>query len=228
MTLGEYPDVPLSGATLYSLAEQFGNDGALDYTTANGNRVICQDTTHTASMKRTHICFSGNNNTVHLGKLSGICRLDIACVGGSTVTIRTIDIVRGATIMAAHQAEIAIGSGCMISRDIMIYASGAHGLYNSADGSRRGSATIHIGDRVWLGQGVRVLSGAKVGPNSVVGSYSVLAGKIPNNCAAAGNPCRVTSRDIFWTKESVAGNYFLHLEKSGRPKPPFAKLTEKP
>lgn len=226
MKFNEYGDVPLSGATLYDLVERFGQDGQLDYTSANGNRIISEGTQSAASMKRTRIGFSGSNNTIQLGRLIGIARLDIACIGASTVKLGRSDIVRGATIMASHRATIEVGLGCMFSRDIMLYASGAHGLYNSADGKRRGSSSIKIADRVWIGQGARVLSGARVGPGSVIGSYSVLAGKIPNNCAAAGNPCRVTSRDIFWTTESIEGNYFIHMEKAGKSIPFFAKMTE--
>lgn len=227
MTLAEFSDVQLFGATLYDLAAHFGaREGRLDCTTESGNRIICEDTSNAAAMKRTRVFLAGRNNAIHLGRLTGISRLDIACLNASTVTLGQTEIVRGATIMAAHQSRISIGAGCMISRDIVIYGSGAHGLFNSADGERRGSADIAIGDRVWIGQGARVLAGADVGAGSVIGSYSVLAGRVPNNCAAAGNPCRVTTRNIFWTAETVAGNYFLHLEKSGRPVPDFARMTE--
>ena len=226
LVLPEYSDVSLSGATLYDLVVQFGSDGQLDHTTTNGNRIVCTDTAHASSMKRIRVGFSGKNNTIHLDKLSGISRLDIACIGASTIRFGSSDIVRGATFMASHRAKIFVGAACMLSRDIIFYASGAHGLYNSSDGERRGSTSIHIDDRVWFGQGARILAGAQVGTGSVIGSYSVLAGKIPNNCAAAGNPCRVTSRDIFWTKESVTGNYFLHRQQSGSLVPKFAKMTE--
>ena len=226
LVLREYSDVPLSGATLYDLVVQFGSDGQLDHTTANGNRIVCTDTRHIPSMKRIRVGFSGKDNNIYLDKLSGISRLDIACIGASAVRFGRSDIVRGATLMASHGAKITVGAACMLSRDIILYASGAHGVYNSSNGERRGSTTIHIDDRVWLGQGARILAGAQVGTGSVIGSYSVLAGKVPNNCAAAGNPCRVTSRDIFWTKESVTGNYFVHRQQSGNLVPEFANMTE--
>ena len=57
-----------------------------------------------------------------------------------------------------------------------------------------------IGEHVWVGKGTRILAGARIGDGSVIGAYSVLAGKIPNNCVAAGNPCTVVKRDIFWSK----------------------------
>lgn len=225
-SLAHFEDVSLYSATLHDLVNSYGRDGQLDFTTSAGNRIICDDTAHAGAMKRTRVFFGGSRNTIHLGRLTGLSRLDIACVDGSEVTIGRTEIARGVTIMASQGARIRVGNGCMLSRDIIIYASRAHALYNSADGRRREQSGIEIGDKVWLGQGVKVLGGARVGNGSVIGSYSVLAGKIPNNCAAAGNPCRVTTKDIFWTTRSVGDNYFRHLEKSGEPIPPFVKMTE--
>ncbi len=66
------------------------------------------------------------------------------------------------------------------------------------------------------------------GNGSIIGSYSVLAGKIANNCAAAGNPCRVTTRNVFWTGRAVQddGNYFERLRQAGKPMPSFVRMTE--
>jgi acetyltransferase-like isoleucine patch superfamily enzyme len=50
---------------------------------------------------------------------------------------------------------------------------------------------VVIGDNVWLGVGVIVLKGAKIGDNTVIGANSVVMGEIPANVVAAGNPCRV-------------------------------------
>lgn len=226
MELPSYPDISLQGATLYDLVQRYGSGGKLDYTGERGNRIIFEGTRHEASMRNTRVYFGGARNTIRLGQLKGVACLDIACIGASKVTVGRNDIVRGVTIMASARVQVTIGHACMMSRDIMIYASGAHGLYNSADGNKRGSSSIQIGKKVWLGQGVRILSGAQIGDGSVIGSYSVLAGKIPNNCAAAGNPCRVTSRDIFWVSDTIEGNYFEHRQKDGLPIPSFVQMTE--
>ena len=50
---------------------------------------------------------------------------------------------------------------------------------------------VVIGDNVWLGVGVTVLKGAKIGENSLIGANSVVTGEIPANVVATGNPCRV-------------------------------------
>jgi acetyltransferase-like isoleucine patch superfamily enzyme len=50
---------------------------------------------------------------------------------------------------------------------------------------------VVIGDNVWLGVGVMVLKGAKIGDNALIGANSVVMGEIPANVVAGGNPCKV-------------------------------------
>lgn len=50
---------------------------------------------------------------------------------------------------------------------------------------------ITIGNNVWIGGSVTVLPGITIGDGSVVGAGSVVTKSIPQNCVAAGNPCKV-------------------------------------
>lgn len=50
---------------------------------------------------------------------------------------------------------------------------------------------IVIEDNVWLGAGVTVLKGVRIGRNSIIGMNSTVTKDIPANCIAAGNPCNV-------------------------------------
>ena len=50
---------------------------------------------------------------------------------------------------------------------------------------------ITIGDNVWLGGNVVVCPGVSIGSNVVVGAGSVVTKDIPEDCIAAGNPCKV-------------------------------------
>jgi acetyltransferase-like isoleucine patch superfamily enzyme len=50
---------------------------------------------------------------------------------------------------------------------------------------------IIIGNNVYIGYGCLILPGAKIGDNVMIGAGSVVAGKIPSNSIAVGNPCRV-------------------------------------
>ena len=47
-----------------------------------------------------------------------------------------------------------------------------------------------IEDRVWIGDGVAVLAGAKIGEGCVIAANSVVIGEIQKNCIAAGSPAK--------------------------------------
>ncbi len=53
---------------------------------------------------------------------------------------------------------------------------------------------IKVGNNVWLGGNVVVLSGVTIGDNSVIGAGSVVTKDIPKNTVAVGNPCRVIKK----------------------------------
>lgn len=50
---------------------------------------------------------------------------------------------------------------------------------------------IIIEDNVWLGEGVKVLKGVRIGKNSLIGIGSIVTKDIPADVIAAGNPCKV-------------------------------------
>lgn len=62
-------------------------------------------------------------------------------------------------------------------------------------GSGVTQAPISIGDNVWLGAGVVVLPGVKIGNNSVVAANSVVLSDVPENVLYAGTPA-VFKRNI--------------------------------
>lgn len=62
------------------------------------------------------------------------------------------------------------------------------------DGSMFGyeyAKPIKIGDNTWLAGNVTVLGGVTIGSGCVIGAGSVVTKDIPDDCFAAGNPCRV-------------------------------------
>ena len=50
---------------------------------------------------------------------------------------------------------------------------------------------IKVGNNVWIGGNVVVLSGVTIGDNCTIGAGSVVVKDIPANTVAVGNPCRV-------------------------------------
>ena len=50
---------------------------------------------------------------------------------------------------------------------------------------------VKIGNDCWLGASVVVCPGVTIGNGCVIGAGSVVTHDVPDNCFAAGNPCRV-------------------------------------
>lgn len=88
-------------------------------------------------------------------------------------------------------ARITIGNNVLIGPNCSFYTP-IHPI--DPELRRRGeemAKPICIGDNVWLGGNVTVLPGVSIGSGSVIGAGSVVAGNIPENAVAFGNPCQV-------------------------------------
>ena len=59
---------------------------------------------------------------------------------------------------------------------------------------------IAFGEHVWVGRGVQVLKGARIGDGSVIGARSLVTGEIPPGCLALGVPARVVRAGIVWER----------------------------
>lgn len=88
-------------------------------------------------------------------------------------------------------AKVIIGDNVLFGPNVSLFTA-AHPLYfqERLEGWEY-AYPIVIGDNVWLGGGVIVNPGLKIGNNAVIGSGSVLTKDIPADTLAAGNPCRV-------------------------------------
>ena len=67
-------------------------------------------------------------------------------------------------------------------------------LLMCADGTPRRlcyAKPVHVGNDCWIGANVTILPGVTIGNGCVIGAGSVVTRSIPDNCFAAGNPCRV-------------------------------------
>ncbi len=96
--------------------------------------------------------------------------------------------------------SVTIGSNTLIASNVYI-SDNSHGFYK---GSQKDTspyviptkrpyyvAAVTIEERVWLGEGVIVMPGVKIGEGAIVGAHSIVNRDIPSNSIAVGSPARV-------------------------------------
>jgi maltose O-acetyltransferase len=86
--------------------------------------------------------------------------------------------------------KITIGSNVLFGPSVQIYAA-THPMNwkERASGLESGKPVI-IGSDVWIGGGAIICPGVTIGNRCVIGAGSVVTRDVPDDCFAAGNPCR--------------------------------------
>lgn len=94
-------------------------------------------------------------------------------------------------LMALDVAEIRIGDHCQIGPNVQLLTP-AHPIAPQPRRDKLEAAEpITLEENVWLGGGVIVCPGVRIGRNSVIGAGAVVTKDIPANVVAVGNPARV-------------------------------------
>lgn len=94
---------------------------------------------------------------------------------------------------AFFQGEVHLGSKVLMAPNCAFIAHN-HIFQNTEIPIKEQGMTessITIGDNVWLGYGVTVLAGVRIGSNSVIGAKSVVTKDIPEGSVVVGVPARV-------------------------------------
>lgn len=95
--------------------------------------------------------------------------------------------------------KITIGNNVLIGPDVKIYTAvypilSDERIYKDETGKteiRTQTASVTIGNNVWIGGGTIILPGVTIGDNTVIGAGSVVTKAIPSNTVACSNPCVV-------------------------------------
>lgn len=124
------------------------------------------------------------------------------CIGKNSLLniysghVQIDDVYLGKNFIAHVYDELCIGSGSIFSWNVTILDGDGHSLYYDDKTNRpRG---IHIGKRVWVGNGVIILKGVDIGEGCVISSGSVVTKSVPPHSLVAGNPAKVIRMNIAW------------------------------
>lgn len=126
---------------------------------------------------------------VYLGKG---CRISVA--PGGTIELDTCYFTGMSRIIVSH--ELKVGPETVVAWDCEFLDRDWHTV--SYAGKKEKPRGIHIGRRCWIGSGVKVLKGVRLGEGSVVAANAVLTGEYPPGSLVAGNPGRVVRTGVTW------------------------------
>ena len=112
---------------------------------------------------------------------------------GGSLKIGATTSIQPRCLLSAYLAPIEIGYGVQVGGHCAFY-SYDHGMASGDLIMRQPCQTkggIVIGDDAWLGFGVIVLSGVRIGKGAVIGAGSVATHDVPDGAIAVGVPARV-------------------------------------
>lgn len=122
--------------------------------------------------------------------------------GSNEIIIGHDSTIEGGSLAAIEGTKITVGDDCMFSSDIEIRTGDSHSIINAVNEKRiNPSDDILIGDHVWLTAHVRVMKGAVIPNNSIVGNSAIVTSKFDKeNSVYAGIPAKHIKDNINWDR----------------------------
>ena len=146
-----------------------------------GDRVVICDMQEGAGVVKL-----GNHAHVHRGTIIEVGDGGSLCIGADSH-------IQPDCLFAAYAAPIQIGKHVQIAAGCRFYPydhSYAAGKLIAAQPLQTKGGIVLEND-VWLGAGVTVLDGARIGQGAVIGAGAIVKSDIPPNAIAVGVPARV-------------------------------------
>ena len=97
------------------------------------------------------------------------------------------------TLLSAVKGSILIGARVQIAANCAFfpYNHGIDADTRIMDQPITSRGAITLADDAWIGTGVIVLDGVRIGEGAVVGAGSVVTKDVPSHAIAVGNPARI-------------------------------------
>ena len=157
------------------------------------------------NIHRAEFTINGNGCTITLGDNNSFPSGPVAfCVSGDGSGIkignRNMFAWGGHNLTAEDGTILSVGSECVFSNDVYVRTGDSHSIFDMTSGRKLNVAKdVHIGNRVWVAPCVRILKGASVKDDSVVGTNSVVTREFSEgNVVIAGTPAKIVREHIYW------------------------------
>ncbi|WP_298258710.1 hypothetical protein [Bradyrhizobium sp.] len=135
-------------------------------------------------------------------EMSGNIALGDSCVVGSFTILSTapaarlevgVDTYINSYTVIGAMAAVSIGNHCIFAAFVSI-TDATHGIEDLSIATKHSpiaAKPVTIGDNVWLGSGVIVMMGSRIGNDAVVGARSLVREDLPDRSISFGTPAKV-------------------------------------
>lgn len=129
------------------------------------------------------------------------CRFDLM---GNGITLQLGENCKiGDNVHFVASQQVTVGDNCLLASHIFIsdtnHGTGSDDPTTPPDDRPLTSNPVSIGNNVWIGEGVAVLPGAKIGDGCIIGAHAVVKGEIPAYTVAVGAPAKAIKKYNFET-----------------------------
>lgn len=145
----------------------------------------------------------GSRHTVIIG--NGVSMFESEIVFEDTdnsfiVGDRTIIYQKFVGCILEPNVKLSIGKNCLFSNHVSIRTGDSHSIIDINTNKRINHAKdVILEDNIWVCEQVRILKGAHIQSNSVIGAYSLVTGKtFAPNSIIGGNPAKEIKNNITW------------------------------
>ncbi|MBU8868305.1 acyltransferase [Paenarthrobacter aromaticivorans] len=169
-----------------------------------------------AKLRNSRLRFLGNNAVIHIRTSPFYLRLLATVFHESVFYLGPgASFTSEARFLPTERKHVIIGSDAMFSSRVVFRTADPHLIYSASNHQRiNPSASIWVGDHVWLGEDTLLLKGARVGSGSILAARALVTKSIPSNSTAAGVPARIVGKGIFWSRPSVHAYTLAQTEES--------------
>src|SRR3954449_2092604 len=134
----------------------------------------------------------GKDAKVHLGRWCWLGHGTKVRAHEGEVRIGAKTVIGQECTISAFQ-HVSVGRECILADRVMLIDFD-HGVVETERPVREQGIykqDVRVGHNVWVGYGAAFLRGVTVGDNSVVGTYAVVTGDVPDNAVVGGVPARI-------------------------------------
>lgn len=156
------------------------------------------------NLNKVRIYMYGNGNRILISENSHIHHADIEIISNEGATLhigKNLDMGKNNNFVVGEGGNIYIGDDCLFSHEITIRGNEGHKIIDMHGNVVNKNKDVKIGNRVWIGENVKVLKGVEICDDVVLGTSAVVtAGKYMGNAVYAGIPAKLVKDNIVWEK----------------------------